>query len=88
MNRSDRSIRVLLGAICFLLGANLLVNMHDSGRTAMAAATTNVGLPDTAALQQAQIDQLTALNAKVEKLQGYLESGKMVVEVKDTKPAK
>ena len=87
MYRSDRTIRVLLGAICFLLGANLLVNIHQGGRTAMAA-TANVGLPDTAALQQAAIDQLTQLNSKVDKLQGYLESGKMVVEVKDTKPAK
>lgn len=77
MTGSDRTVRVLLAAIAFLLGANLLVNLQP-GRTAVAA-----GIPDSGAQAQQQIDQLVELNKKVDKLQGFLESGKLVVDVKD-----
>ena len=73
--RSDRTIQVLLAAIAFLLGANLLVHLHQD-RTAQAA-----GIPDSGAQAQAQIDQLTELNKKVDRLQSYLESGKLGVIV-------
>jgi len=81
MTGNDRSVRVLLAAIAFLLGANLLVNLRPE-RTVQAA-----GMPDSGAQMQQQIDQLTQLNSKLDKLQGFLESGKLVVDVKD-KPAK
>ncbi len=75
MIRHDRTNRILLAVIAFLLGANLLMNVHQD-RTAVAA-----GLPDQGAQLQAQVDQLTQLNAKIEKLQGFLESGKLKVAV-------
>ena len=81
MTGNDRSVRVLLAVIAFLLGANLLVNLRP-GRIAQAA-----GMPDSGAQMQMQIDQLTELNKKMDRLQGFLESGKLVVDVKD-KPAK
>ena len=82
MIRQDRSVRFLLAVVAFLLGANLFVQVHND-RQARAA-----GIPDSGAQAQAQIDQLTALNAKMDKLQGYLESGKMQVLVKDMKAEK
>jgi hypothetical protein len=75
MLRSDRTSRILLAVIAFLLGANLLAQIHQD-RKAVAA-----GLPDQGAQLQAQIDQLTQLNAKVDKLTGFLESGKLKVAV-------
>ncbi len=85
MNRSNRTTQVLLAAIAFLLGANLFVqSWHD--RSAVAASPA--GLPDTGAQLQAQIEQLTLLNSKVDKLQGYLESGKLTVTAKTPAPAK
>ena len=82
MIRTDRTVHILLAVIAFLLGANLLVQSHQD-RIAAAA-----GLPDTGAQLQAQIDSLNDISKKMDKLQGYLESGKMVVVVKDEKPAK
>jgi hypothetical protein len=75
--RTDRTIHVLLTAIAFLLGANLLVNLHQD-RAAIAA-----GIPDSGAQAQQQIDQLVALNQKVERLQSFLEGGKLAVVVKE-----
>ena len=81
---SNRSVRVLLGVIVFLLAANLLVQINPSGgRHAWAA-----GIPDSGAQAQAQIDQLVELNKRVDKLQGYLESGNLSVKVKDAKAEK
>jgi hypothetical protein len=74
--RQDRTSRILLAVIAFLLGANLLSQIH-SDRKAEAAG----GIPDSGAQLQAQIEQLTALNAKVDKLTGFLESGKLKVVV-------
>jgi len=83
MLRQDRSVRFLLPLIAFLLGANLFARVHQD-RTAQAA-----GIPDSGAQMQAQIDQLTQLNAKMDKLQGFLESGKLKVELPEPKaPAK
>ncbi len=75
--RNDRTIHVLLAAIAFLLGANLLVNVYQE-RTARAAV-----FDPASGLAQAQIDQLTELNKKVDKLQVLLESGKLGVIVKE-----
>jgi hypothetical protein len=85
MNTSNnRSVRVLLGTIVFLLSANLLVQMNaGSNRTVFAA-----GIPDSGAQAQATIDQLMELNKKMDKLQGFLESGNLGVKVKDTKSEK
>ena len=80
MNSNSRTVRFLLGAIAVLLGVNLLVQVNHPGRTAQAA-----GLPDTGAQLQAVVDQLTELNKRVDKMQSYLESGKMTVEVKSDK---
>ncbi|HVT82215.1 MAG TPA: hypothetical protein VHM90_16350 [Phycisphaerae bacterium] len=81
---NSRSTQVLLGVIAFLLGANLFVQTwHD--RSAMAVGPA-AGLPDTGAQLQAQIDELKSLNTKMDKLQGYLESGKLTVTAK-TQPA-
>jgi predicted component of type VI protein secretion system len=77
MTRNDRTIHVLLAAIAFLLGANLLINLHQD-RAAVAA-----GLPDSGAQLQQQVDQLIDLNKKVDKLQGFLESGKLAVTAKE-----
>ena len=83
MLRSDRTVRILLAVIAFLLAANLFARVHQD-RTAQAA-----GLPDQGAQLQAQIEQLTQLNAKMDKLQGFLESGKLKVEIPEPKtPAK
>ena len=75
MTRNDRTIHVLLAAIAFLLGANLLVNVHQD-RTAVAQ-----GLPDSGAQLQQQVDQLILLNKKVDSLQSFLESGKLTVKI-------
>ena len=78
----DRTSRLLLSVIALLLGAHLLVDINNASgpRTAMAA-----GIPDQGAQLQSLIEQMQDLNKKVDKLQGYLESGKMtvVVESKD-----
>ena len=81
MTGNDRTVRILLAVIVFLLGANLLVSVQ-SGRTALA-----VGIPDTGAQGQQQIDLLTQLNSKIDKLDSFLESGKLVVEVKEKEKA-
>jgi hypothetical protein len=75
MNRSDRSLRVVLSAIAVLLAANLLVSISGPSRVAVAA-----GIPDSGAQLQAVIDQLTELNKKVDKLQNFMESGKLTVK--------
>ena len=75
MQRNDRTIHVLLAAIAFLLGANLLINVHQD-RTARAA-----GFDPQVQQAQLQVDQLTDLNRKIDKLQGFLESGKLTVKV-------
>jgi len=75
-------VRVLLAVIAFLLGADLLVNLRPA-RPAMAA-----GLPDSGAQQQQTIDQLSDLNKKMDRLQSFLESGKLAVEVKEKDKAK
>ena len=82
MTRDTRSLRVLLGAVALLLGANLLVSLGHSTRTAVAA-----GIPDSGAQMQAMIDQLSDLNKKVDKLQSFMESGKLTVKTaeKDAK---
>jgi hypothetical protein len=79
MIRHDRTVRVLLGAVAFLLAGNLFVQVHQD-RVAKAA-----GLPDSGAQLQAQIDQLTELNKKMDKLQSFLESGKLKVDTGETK---
>lgn len=84
MTRSDRTVRVLLGAIAFLLAANLIVQINQAGtRQAMAA-----GLPDSGAQLQAQIDLLTKINDKVDKMESYLESGNLSVKVSADKSEK
>jgi hypothetical protein len=84
--RNDRTLHMLLAAIAVLLGVNLLVTTNPE-RTARAAAATSFD-PATN-LAQAQIEQLTKLGEKVDKLQAYLESGKLAVIVKELpKPEK
>ena len=75
MKRNDRTIHVLLAAIAFLLGANLLINVHQD-RTTRAA-----GFDPQVQQAQLQVDQLTDLNKKIDKLQSFLESGKLTVKV-------
>ncbi len=85
MNGNDRSVPFLLGAIAVLLAANLLVNMNQAGgsRVAMAA-----GIPDSGAQLEAVVEQISDLNKKVDKLDGFLESGALEVKVKDPKAEK
>lgn len=83
MFRQDRTVRILLAAIAALLAANLMAQVHQD-RTARAAG----GIPDQGAQLQAQIDQLNSLNAKLDKLQGFLESGKLKVEVNELPKSK
>ena len=79
MNRKDRSLRTILGVIAVLLAANLLVSMQAaSPRVAVAA-----GIPDSGAQMQSVIDQLSELNKTVDKLQSFMESGKLTVKVAD-----
>jgi hypothetical protein len=79
MSRTDRSLRVILSVIAVLLVANLLVSMQvASPRVAVAA-----GIPDSGAQMQAMVDQLTELNKKVDKLQSFMESGKLTVKIAD-----
>jgi hypothetical protein len=85
MSRSDRSIHILLATIAFLLGANLLV---QTWRDRPAMAVEPQGLPDTGAQLQKQIEELSKLNTKMDKLQAYLESGKLTVTAKEAAPAK
>jgi hypothetical protein len=75
MLRNNRTIHVLLGCVAFLLGANLFVSIHQD-RTARAAVFDPAG-------QQSQVvvDQLMELNKKVDKLQSFMESGKLTVKV-------
>ena len=75
MLRNSRTIHVLLAVVAFLLGANLLVNLHQD-RAARAAVFDPVGQ-----LAQSQVDQLTELNKKVDRIQSFLESGKLSVKV-------
>ncbi len=76
MLRNSRTIHVLLAVVAFLLGANLLVSLHQD-RLARAAQIFD----PNAGLAQAQLDQLTELNKKVDRLQSFLESGKLTVKV-------
>ena len=82
---NNRSVRVLLGAIVFLLGANLLVQMNQAGGTRTAIAA---GIPDSGAQAQATIDQLSELNKRVDKLQSFLESGNLSVKLKEPRAEK
>jgi hypothetical protein len=75
MLRNCRTVHVLLAVVAFLLGANLLVSIHQD-RTARAAV-----FDPNAQLAQSQIDQLVELNKKVDRLQSFLESGKLTVKV-------
>ena len=85
MRTSDRSIRVLLTVIVVLLGGNLLVNMNSHGGSPKAYGE---GIPDTGAQIQSLVDQVTELNKKVDKLDGFLESGHMTVKVQEDKSEK
>ena len=84
MSGSDRSTRVLLAVIAFLLGGNLLVNMNRGGAPAAYAA----GIPDTGAQIQAVVDQVAELNKKVDKIDDFLEGGHLTVKVQDAKSDK
>lgn len=84
MPRNDPSRRFLLWAIAILLAANLLVQMNNSAGTRAVAA----GIPDSGAQFQAMADQLSDLNKKVDKLDNFLESGSLAVNVKDPKEDK
>jgi hypothetical protein len=77
MSRPDRSLRVILSIVALLLGANLLFALQSSTRVAAAAG----GIPDSGAQMQAVIDQLAEMNKKVDKLQSFMESGKLTVKV-------
>ena len=77
---TDKSTRVLLVVIAGLLAANLVANLPGSGVSRLQAA----GLPDSGAQLERQIDELTKLNKNVERLQSFLESGKLVVKVEKT----
>jgi hypothetical protein len=86
---SSRSVRFLLGAIAVLLAANLLVMINPMrSSTAQVARGGAGGIPDSGAQLQAQIDQLTELNKKVDKLDSFLESGGLTVKIKDDKASK
>ena len=86
---SSRAVRFLLGTIALLLAANLLVQINPARTsTAQMARGGAGGIPDSGAQLQAQIDQLSDLNKKVEKLDAFLESGGLTVKVKDDKAAK
>lgn len=74
---TDKGTRVLLGVVAGLLALNVVASVGGgSQRTAVAA-----GLPDSGAQLERLIDEVAKLNKTVEKLQGYLESGKMTVKV-------
>jgi hypothetical protein len=75
MLRNSRTIHVLLAVVAFLLGANLFVSLHQD-RTARAAVFDPNGQ-----LAQDQVNQLIELNKKVDRLQSFLESGKLAVKV-------
>lgn len=76
MKSANKSTKLLLGIVAALLAANLWVNFGGSPRQAQAA-----GLPDSGAQLERVIDEVSKLNKSVEKLQGYLESGKLTVKV-------
>jgi hypothetical protein len=78
MNRNDRTVRFLLGLIAALLAVNLLVQMNQSAAPRMALGA---GIPDSGAQMQAVVDQVTELNKKVDRLDSFLESGKLTVNV-------
>ena len=82
---SSRAMRILLGAIAFLLAANLLVQINPP-RVSSAQANRAGGIPDSGAQLQAQIDQLVELNKKVDRLNTLLESGSLTVKIKEEKP--
>lgn len=81
----ERSVRVLLGVIALLLGVNLLVQIVHETRPNTATAA---GIPDSGAQFQAMVDSLHDISGKVDKLDDFLESGKMTVTIKDNKDAK
>ncbi|HVX84590.1 MAG TPA: hypothetical protein VH253_07220 [Phycisphaerae bacterium] len=76
----ERSVRLLLSVVAALLAANLFIQHGGGPRTAMAA-----GIPDSGAQMQLVVDQLKELNTKVDSLNSFLQSGKLVVDVKDPK---
>ena len=81
----DRSVRVLLGVIALLLGVNLLFNvMHETPTPTAHAA----GIPDSGAQFQAMVDSLKDVSAKLDKIDDFLESGKLTVNVHDPKADK
>jgi hypothetical protein len=74
---SEKSTRWMLGVVAALLAANLLAGaINATSRPATAA-----GLPDSGAQLQQVVDEITKLNKNVEKLDAFLESGKMTVKV-------
>jgi hypothetical protein len=74
---TEKSTRVMLGVVAALLAANLLANVvTTTSRPAVAA-----GLPDSGAQLQQVVDSLEKLNKTVERLDAYLESGKLTVKL-------
>jgi hypothetical protein len=74
---TEKGTRWMLGVVAALLAANLAVNaINSTTRPAVAA-----GLPDSGAQLQQVVDEITKLNKNVEKLDAFLESGKMTVKV-------
>ena len=74
---TEKSTRVMLGIVAGLLAANLVVSVTGgTSRPAVAA-----GLPDSGAQLQQVVDSLDKLNKSVEKLDSYLESGKLTVKL-------
>ena len=79
----------LLIAIIVLQSLILLSQWTGPATTAHAARDAN--LPDPGARQLAMVDELKALNAKVERLHGLLQSGEVRVRVErqeERKPAR
>jgi hypothetical protein len=76
MLRNNRTVPVLLAVVAFLLGANLLVSLHQD-RTARAAQVFD----PMGQVAQAQVDELKELNKKIDRIQSFLESGKLTVKV-------
>ena len=80
MASPDRSIRMLLAVIAVLLTANLLVQMNATPRLQAASAPAG-GIPDSGAQFQAMVDGIKELNSKVDRVQTFMESGKLSVKV-------
>jgi hypothetical protein len=79
----DWVTRLSLIAIALLLAANLA----NSAATSTTRTAYGAGVPDTGAQFQAMVDELHALNGKVDSLQKLLESGNLQVKVVAKKDA-